>query len=65
MPFCQTAPLMSFVKWQQNVMEWWQKGSPSTAIPPTSTSNVMGQHNQLGGITFGIALKVVGVFLQS
>jgi len=31
MPFCQTAPLLPFVTWQQNVMEYCQEGSASTA----------------------------------
>ena len=32
------------------------ESSASTAIPPTSISNVMGQHNKTEGITFGGAL---------
>jgi len=31
-------------------------GSASTAIPLTSASDVMGQHNKIGGITFRAAL---------
>ena len=42
----------SSVKWQQNVMEYWWGGSTSTAIPQMSESNVMGQHNKIGGIYF-------------
>ena len=34
-------------------MEYGLEGSASTAIPPTFTSGVMGQHNKIGGITFG------------
>ena len=30
--------------------------STSTAIPPTSISDVMGQHNEIGGFTFRAAL---------
>ena len=56
MSFCQTAPLLPSVTWQQNVMEYWQEGSASTTIPPTSITDVMGQHNNIGGITFGAAL---------
>jgi len=37
-------------------MEYWQEGSTSTATPPTFTSEVMGQHNKIGGIIFGAAL---------
>ena len=54
-PFCQTAPLLPSVTQQQNVMEYWE-GSASTAIPPTPTSDIMGQHNKIGGTTFGAAL---------
>ena len=32
--------------------EYWREGSTSIVTPPTSTSDVMGQHNKLGGITF-------------
>ncbi len=31
-------------------------GSASTAVPPTSTSDVMGQHDKIGGSTFRAAL---------
>ena len=44
---------------QQNVMGYWQEGSTFTAIPPTSTSDVMGQHHKIGGITFRIACVCV------
>jgi len=37
-------------------MKYWQEGSTSTAIPPTPTSDILGQHNKIGGITFGAAL---------
>ena len=53
MPFCQTAPLLPSVMQQQNVMEYCWEGSASTAIPPTSASDVAGQHNKIGGTTFG------------
>ena len=52
-PFCQTAPLLSR---QQNLTEYWREGSAFTAIPPTSASDVVGQHNKVGGITFGAVL---------
>ena len=55
---CQTAPLLPSVTQQQNVMECWWEGSTSTAIPPPSASDVMGQHNTTGGINFGAALIV-------
>jgi len=41
-PFCQTAPLPPVVTWQQHVMESWQEGPASTAIPPTSASDIVG-----------------------
>jgi len=41
---------------QHNVVEYWWEGSTSTAIPPKSASDVMGQQNTIGGITFGAAL---------
>lgn len=34
-----------------------------TAIPPTSTANVTGQHNKIGGITFG-ATPIIFDFTQ-
>jgi len=37
-------------------MEYRQEGSPPTAIPPTSTSDVVGQQNKIEGIAFGAAL---------
>jgi len=37
-------------------MEYCQEGSTSTFIPPTSTFDVVGQHNKIGGIIFGAAL---------
>lgn len=56
MPFCQSAPLPPSVTRQQNWMECWQEGSSSTATQPTSASDVMDQHNKIGGIAFGAAL---------
>ena len=55
MPFGQTAPLLLLVTWQQHVTKYRQEASTSTAIPPTSTPDLMGQHNKTGGITFGAA----------
>jgi len=34
---------------------WWES-STSTARPPTSYFDIVGQHNNIGGITFGAAL---------
>jgi len=36
-------------------MEYWQESSITTAIPPTSASDVMSPHNKIGGINFGAA----------
>ena len=56
MLLCQTAPLLLSVIGQQNVTEYWWEGPTSTAVTPTSTSDIVGQHNKIGGITFGSAL---------
>jgi len=55
-PFCQTAHLLPSVSQQQNVIEYWQEGSVSITIPPTSASENMGKHNKIEGITFRTAL---------
>ena len=55
MLFGQTVPLLPSVTQQQNVTEQ-SRGSVSPTIPPASTSHVMGQHNIIGGITFGATL---------
>jgi len=55
-PFCQTAILLPSVTQQQHAMECWWEGSVTTAIPPISAPNAMGQHHKIGGITFGAAL---------
>ena len=56
LPFCQTAPLLPSVTWQQYIMEYWQDGSTSTAIPPILVSDSMDQQNEIGGITFEAVL---------
>jgi len=56
MSFCQTAHLLPFVIWQQNVTEYRQESSASAAIPPTSISDVMGQDQKIGGLSFRAAL---------
>ncbi len=52
MTFCQTVPLLPSIMWQEHVKEYWWEGSSSTAIPPTSVSDVLVQHNKIGDITF-------------
>ena len=42
----------------KKVMEYWLQGSTSTAILPTSTSDIVGQCNKIRGISFGAALSV-------
>ena len=44
------------VAWQQNLTEYQWEGSTSTVIPPTSVSNIVGQDDNIEGITFGTAL---------
>ena len=74
MPFCQTAPLLPSVTWQENVMKYWQEGSATTAVPPTSTSDIMGLYNKIQGIVFrtdlvyGVAkanVVAIGISLSS
>ena len=54
MPRCQTAPLLPSVTRQQRVMEYCQEGSTFTTILPTCEA--VGQHNEMEGITIGVAL---------
>jgi len=56
MPFWQTFPLLPSVTRQQTVLEYWWEGLTSTASPPTSASDIMGQHHKIGGVTFRAAL---------
>jgi len=63
-PFCQTAPLLSSVARQQNLTEYWRESSTSTAISTTFTSDVVGQHNKIGGNNFGavlVASHILGI----
>jgi len=48
--------LLPSVAQQRNVVGYSWEGSVSTAIPPTSTSDVISQHNRIKGITFRAAL---------
>ena len=41
---------------QESLRECWWDGSTSTAIPATSTCDIMSQHDKIGGINFGAAL---------
>ena len=58
-------PLLPSVTWQKHVMEYWWESSTFTAIPPTSASDVMGQHNEIEDITFGVTLKKITKRKQS
>ena len=53
---CQIIFLLPFVAQQQNVAEDWWEGWTSTAVSPTSASDVVGHHNKIGGITFRAVL---------
>ena len=55
-PFCQTAPQLLSVIWQQHVMEYWWEGSTSTAIQSTSTSDIVSWDNEIGDIIFRAAI---------
>lgn len=47
---------LSSVAHQHNVMGYCWESSTSATIPPTSSSDIMGQDNKIGCITFGAAL---------
>jgi len=49
-------PLCCHVLHGKNSTEYWWEGSASTAIPPPSVSDIMGQHNKIGGTTFWAAI---------
>ena len=55
-PFGQIAPLLPSATWQQNVTEYWWEDSTSTAIPPTSASDTVDQHNKIENATFRAVL---------
>jgi len=44
------------INMQQHVMGYCWEGSASTAIPPKSTSDIVGWHNKIGDVTFGASL---------
>lgn len=35
----------------KRILDYWQEGSTSTAIPSTSNSNIVNQYNKIEGIT--------------
>ena len=55
-PFCHTAPLLTFCCCVTEGTGYWWEGSNSTAVPPTSTPNTGGQHWKIGSVTFRAAL---------
>ena len=59
---CQAAPLLPFVSQQQNMTEHWWEGSTSTAVPPTSTSDTVGQHNKQEAFSSGCPCRLGGSF---
>jgi len=60
-PLDQTAPLLPAVTRQHSVMEYGWEGSAFITITTTSTSDIMGQHNKIGGIIFRVALTEMGL----
>ena len=62
---CQTALLLPSVTQKQNVVEYCQEGSASTAIQPVSVSGIVGQHNKTGSITFRAALILCSCMWQN
>jgi len=56
MPFWQIASLQPSDTWQQCVTECWWEGWNSSAKPPTSASDIVDQHNQIGGTILRAAL---------
>lgn len=51
-----SVPLQPSVTGQQSLMGYWWEGSTSTAVPPTSVCDSMGQHYKRRDITFEAAL---------
>ena len=58
--FVGLPPLLPSVVWQQSVMEYCWEGLTSAAIPPTSTSDLLGQRDRIGGITSRAAFLSAG-----
>lgn len=54
-----TASLLPPVALQQYAKEYWWKDSISTAISPASASEVVGQHDKIGSITFRSFLRII------
>jgi hypothetical protein len=50
LPDCPSAAICRMAT---KLTNYWLEGSTSTAIPPASASDVVGQNNKIGGITFG------------
>jgi len=46
-------PLCCLLFPSNRTMKYWWEGSVSTVIPSPFTSNIIGQHNKIGGIIFG------------
>ena len=53
--------LPSAVRSQQNALEYWREGSTSSAILPTSASDITGQLNKIAGNTFRPALLYANI----
>ena len=65
MPFCQTAPLLPSVAWQQNVIENRWEGSTSTSIPQHPPLMSWANIKKIGDITLGaVFVNVSCGFIQ-
>lgn len=45
-------------------MEYCQEGPTSTATSPTCAAGIVGQHSNIGGITFGATLLCICISLK-
>lgn len=45
-------------------MEYCQEGPTSTATSPTCAAGIVGQHSNIGGITFGATLLYICISLK-
>jgi hypothetical protein len=49
LPDCSSAAIFRMAT---KLANYWREGSTFTAIPPASASNIVGQYNKIGDITF-------------
>lgn len=60
-----SASLLPSVSQQQNITENCWEVSASPATPPTSTSDTVGHHNKIEGITFRAVLVYTHVYIYT